>query len=488
MLRACRGAGCDVQTHRRVRRTSCVLACVALVASAHAPADIRSLEDLSIETLRARGYSSRLQIVEPLGPPRDDAKRGQPCGSDAGAHRASLIAEYQSDGSLVYARIDVPASPMPPEGYPVVIFLHGWYSNDDAPDFDFSNCPGTPYADVIDAYAKAGFVVAYPGWRGYGTVQGRPADGIEFLKTWGNASYLSPIFSAVDVLNLLDGMQTLDEVEWKRWRVEPAVRVDLGSIHLAAHSQGGDVALTALAVAGEGSRVRNPIASASIWAGCFASRFRQLETYGPMDSTLQAFFSGDGTWNSTARGANGLVNADFVFGWPPDWIETVDRKSPAWTWQAEHWSLPSVEAALRRKYAEMYETLNRHVADLGDARFDVSRDATGRTVVTHDQRVEQGMARIGGFGYPQYLREPLILHVSDQDYYSIPAWNEDLVRRIEKAGGQGAVFVYPGNTHGLRKSEHQWFSAAGVVPGFDYMLRRDVALFRAKDPRQVVYP
>jgi dienelactone hydrolase len=472
----------------RVRRGLAVLAALPLVLLAFpvcavgagpagsdaqhgAPATIASLGDLSVETLRRRDYGSTLRIVQRLDGPALSKRIA----------RGRYVAEYRSDGLRVFTRIDVPAAPMPPDGYPAVVFMHGWVSNDEAAAFDFATGADSPSARLIDAFVAAGFVVLYPGFRGYGTVDGRAAEGAEFLTTWNNASYLAPIFFAVDALNLLDGLDSLAKVDWREWGQAEAraVRIDPRRIHVGGHSQGGDVALTVLAVAGEGSRLRTAVASGSIWAGCFATRFRQLETYGPMQSTVEAFMSGDGTWNSTATGADGRVNPNFVFGWPPDSIVTVDRNSPEWTWQNDTWSVPTVAEVLRLKYAEMYATLNRHVADLGGVSVRVETAEDGRARAVHDPVVAAAMDRIGGFGYPQYLLEPLALHASDRDFYSPPEWNQDLSRRIDAAGGRSTVHVYPGNTHSLGVSPHAWFSGPGTRAGFEQMLERDIALFRA---------
>jgi dienelactone hydrolase len=458
---------------------------VAAAYSRWAEPRIASLNDLSIDSLRQRRYGSALRVVRQLATTAaEDSPRGD---SPAGAPRRAVIATYDSDGLSVFTRIDVPSTPMPARGFPAVVFLHGWYSNEDAPNFDFAAGPDSQYARVIDAFVAAGFVVFYPGWRGYGTVDGHAAEGGAFLEAWNNASYLMPTFFAIDVLNLLDGLPSVARIDWRDWGFASAraVRLDPASIHLAGHSQGGDVALAVLAVAGEGSRLRTSLASGSIWAGCFAPRFQQVEAYGPMLSTTEAFFSGDGTWTGTARTKDGSVNPNFVFGWPPDWIGTVDPRSPEWTWQAAQWSLPTVADALRRKYAEMYQALNRNVADLGTAGFEVRVDANGKAYVVNDPRVAEAMQRIGGYAYPQYLQEPLALHFSDRDFYSTPAWNEDLNRRVNAAGGHSIAFVYPGNTHGLGKSEHAWFSGPDVQPGFQLMLERDIALFRGRDPVMV---
>ena len=93
----------------------------------------------------------------------------------------SVISQYQSDGLTLFSRIDIPTLPMPSEGYPVVIFVHGWISNSNAPYYNFNYDTTSQYADIIDGLAKKCFIVLTPGLRGHGTVNKRAADGIEYL-------------------------------------------------------------------------------------------------------------------------------------------------------------------------------------------------------------------------------------------------------------------------------------------------------------------
>jgi dienelactone hydrolase len=422
---------------------------------------LTSLDDLSVEALRERRYGSVISPVATLT-------------SETGT---ALVAEYPSDGLRLYTRIDIPDGAAPPAGFPAVIFVHGWYGREKAPAFDFLAGNDSDYAAMIRRYVDAGFVVFSPGLRGHGTVNGRPAEGIEFLDRWDNGSYLGPMWYTIDILNLLDGIESLESADWSGQPLEAPLRIDRGRISITGHSQGGDAVLTALAVSGEGSNVRNPLMAGSILAGCFAPRMQQVEMYGPMADTLEAFMSGDGSWTGHAAGADGTVNPEFVFGFPPDWIETVDPASPDWSWQAEAWSVPTVAESLQRKYDEMYRAVNGGVSDIDDARFELLRNESGRTVAKHDPRVANAMRRIGGFHYESLLGEPLHLHHSDQDYYSVPSWNADLAARVNAAGGKAVDFNYPQNTHSLRASKHDWFSDGEVVAGIEYALDRDLRLF-----------
>ena len=357
-----------------------MLACLAallILAGCGAPPDesridssIASLTELSIDALRTREFGSRLIIEEAI----------------ESVSNTTYMASYVSDGLRIYSRIDLPDIEAPDAGYPVVVFIHGWAGIDAAPDLDFFVGEASNYGQMIATYVDAGFAVFTPGFRGHGTVDGIQADGIEYMRAWDNGSYLSPVFYAIDVLNLVDSLDkfALADLDFN---------LDLDNINLVAHSQGGDVALIALAISGEGSSIRNDITAASIWSGCFPSRFTQLETYYPMQSSSQAFMSGDGTWNGTDTGADGSVNTNFVFGYPPDWIDTPNPGE--WTWQKDSWPLPTVAEALKKKLDEMYSAINAQVADIGDATYLFEPDNTGKSVVTHDPRIAAAMAWVG---------------------------------------------------------------------------------------------
>ena len=419
---------------------------------------LASLAEVSIEALRARTYVSRIQL-------------------ESARHDYSFLASYDSDGNRIYTRIDLPVAPAPTGGYPVLIFVHGWYGREGAPTYDFLYRPDSLSERYISRYLDAGFVVISPALRGHGTVNGIAAEGIEFLDAWDNGSYISPMFYTIDVLNLLEGIMTLEDIDWPAKEQVEKVRVDRSRINIAGYSQGGDVALTALAVSGENSTIINTLAAGSIWSGCFGTRFEQAATYGPMASTLQAFMSGDGSWSGSATGPDGSINPDFIFAYPSDWIGTVDPGSAEWAWQADTWSTPTVAEALQNKFSEMYEAVNRQVGDIHNARFEIVASESGKTTIRHDPRVETGMSGIGAYEFEEYLTEPVHFHHSDQDYYSIPRWNSGLAERINAAGGHGVDFVYPQNNHSLLASNYDWFSKGEVVEGFSYMIDRDIRLF-----------
>jgi len=420
-----------------------------------------SLDALSIETLRQRAYAAEIKV-----------QQSRTFKSATGDHQY-YFGSYLSDGLQVYVRVDVPSTAAPVGGYPAVIFVHGWVGEQAAPAYNFELNEASAGAAIIKAYVEAGFVVLTPGLRGHGTVSGRAADGLEFLRAWDNRSYLSPIFYAVDVLNLVAGLESLERVDWQAWGPEP--RLDRRRINIMGYSQGGDVALTALAVAGENSTLKTSIHAASIWAGCFASRLEQAAVYGPMQDTAMAFTAGDGRWNGSDRADNGKRNMDFVFPYPGDWI--VNPSPADWTWQAKSWQLPTVEASLRKTYSAMYAHFRAGIVDLKDIKYTLRRDKQGFIKILHAPGLVDQLERLGGYHAAQYLSEPINLHHSDRDFYSLPEWNADLAMRVNAVGGRVSDFVYPGTNHRLTVSPQDWFSPAGTVDGLPEMLARDIVLF-----------
>lgn len=262
-------------------------------------------------------------------------------------------------------------------------------SIDAAPHLNFYKSSNSDYRRVIEASVRAGFVVLTPGFRGHGRVHNMPAQGIEFMSVWDNDTYVSPAFYAIDVLNLLEGIDSLEGVTWPRWGVAGGLKLNRHHVNLIGHSQGGDVALIVLAVCGAGSSLKHPATAGSIWSGTFPSRVSQLAVYHPMETTAQAFVAGDGSLNHTAVGADGTENANFVFGYPPDWIGTPEVHQ--WTWQRKVWSNPTVAVALKQKLDEMYAILNEYVADIHGVSYVLSVGADGKVAVTHDPSVGRAL-------------------------------------------------------------------------------------------------
>jgi dienelactone hydrolase len=438
---------------------------------------IDSLGKLSIEALRKRQYQSTMIALKELHNPKTSNDYTQHFFADSTPYYTGILG-YQSDGLSLYSRIDIPSTPVPKNGFPVVVFVHGWVGLAQAKGYNFSYNTESDYAQVIHQLVQAGFVVLTPGLRGHGTVNGIIADGTEYIETWDNGSYTSPLFYSIDVLNLLAGIESINNMSWfSDSTSQPQLAINTNNVNIFGHSQGGDMVLTALAVAGEKSNLKQTLNAGAIWAGCFLPRTAQLSLYGSMGSSTEAFLSGDGTWTASAIGKNGEINHNFLYPYPADWIGTPDNSQDNWTWQKESWSTPTVKNALDNKLQQMYQTFNRHVADIENASYDIEDNEGEGINIVHDSKVLGYLSAMDAFSYPQYITEKLALHHSDRDYYSPSSWNEKLSQQINQNGGSVVDYEYIGNTHSMKVSPHTWFSPEGTVSGFNQMMQRNITLF-----------
>jgi dipeptidyl aminopeptidase/acylaminoacyl peptidase len=162
-----------------------------------------ALNPLTIAAMRDRAYpaSTLTQL-------RSDG--------DQGGYVNTMVS-FVSDGLTEDALMSTPDRARPAAGWPVIVICHGYidprtYRTDDA-----------SYAQFIAAFARAGYLVLKPDYRGHGQSQGVPEGG-----------YLSPVYT-YDVLNLVSTL-----------RADP--RVDPSRIGLYGHSLGGYEALRAMVV------------------------------------------------------------------------------------------------------------------------------------------------------------------------------------------------------------------------------------------------
>ena len=176
------------------------------------------LHPLSIETLRTRTYpGSDFVIEETLAP---------------GVNYNRYVVSYQSDGLKINAMLTVPQGEKPAEGFPVVIFNHGYI----APDLYRTT---ERYVAYVDAFARNGYIVVKSDYRGHGSSEGRAES------AYGNPGYV------IDVLNALASAQRYPEA-------------NPDQIAMWGHSMGGYITLRAM--------VANPdIKAGVIWAGVVAS-------------------------------------------------------------------------------------------------------------------------------------------------------------------------------------------------------------------------
>ena len=199
----------------------------AVTPSAVAAAQ-ETLPPLAIDAMRQRDYpGSDLVIERTLSP---------------GSNYQQYVASYQSEGLKIFALLTVPKGAKPASGWPVIIFNHGYI-------------PPTVYRTTeryiayVDAFARNGYIVFKPDYRGFGSSQGTPV-----------SAYYSPD-DTIDVLNAVTTMQRYASADPNR-------------IGMWGHSMGGNITLRALVI--------DPrIKVAVIWAGVTATYTDMLYNWHP---------------------------------------------------------------------------------------------------------------------------------------------------------------------------------------------------------------
>jgi dipeptidyl aminopeptidase/acylaminoacyl peptidase len=170
---------------------------------------------LSIAAMRARTYPGSPLVIE-------QTLATQP-------NYSQYIASYQSDGLKIYGLLTVPKGTPPTGGWPAIIFNHGYI-----PPTIYKTTER--YVAYVDAFARNGYVVFKPDYRGNGNSQGQP-----------EGAYYSPAY-ATDSLNALASVQQYPGVNPQK-------------IGMWGHSMGGNVTLRSLVVR------PNDIKVAVIWGG-----------------------------------------------------------------------------------------------------------------------------------------------------------------------------------------------------------------------------
>src|SRR3989304_4540026 len=142
------------------------------------------------------------------------------------------IASYRSDGLKIYAFLTIPQEDPPPSGWPVIVFNHGYIPPEDYQTQE-------RYGAYVDVFARNGYVVFKPDYRGHGNSDGNP-----------EGAYFSDAYT-VDVLNAVSGVKKLKDVDANR-------------IGMWGHSMGGSITLRSMVVSKD-------IKAGVIWAGVVGS-------------------------------------------------------------------------------------------------------------------------------------------------------------------------------------------------------------------------
>jgi dipeptidyl aminopeptidase/acylaminoacyl peptidase len=178
----------------------------------------QSLNPLAIEAMRARSYpGSAITIEQDLS---------------LGSNYKQYITSYISDGLKIYALLTVPAGEKPIGGWPVIVFNHGYI-----PPTLYQTT--VRYEAYVAGFAKSGYIVFKPDYRGNGNSQGQP-----------EGAYYSPAY-AIDDLNAIASIRQYKDVNPDK-------------IGVWGHSMGGNITLRNLVISKD-------IKVAVIWGGVVGS-------------------------------------------------------------------------------------------------------------------------------------------------------------------------------------------------------------------------
>jgi dienelactone hydrolase len=202
---------------------------------------------LAIEYLRQQTYpGSEITIEETLEP---------------GANYDRYLASYLSEGFRIYALLTVPQGQMPEDGWPVILFNHGYI-----PPEQYRTTER--YVAYVDAFARNGYIVLRPDYRGHGQSEG---DAV--------SNYASPAYTR-DVLNAVASIQRFPDANPDK-------------IGMWGHSMGGGITLRVMVTTSD-------VKAGVIWAGTVASYEalfeRRWDGGGGGDSPLPAIDPDSGRW------------------------------------------------------------------------------------------------------------------------------------------------------------------------------------------------
>ncbi|HOU16060.1 MAG TPA: alpha/beta fold hydrolase [Anaerolineae bacterium] len=148
-----------------------------------------------------------------------------------GVNYDRYVVSYLSEGLKIYALLTIPRGEKPATGWPIIVFNHGYI-----PPAQYRTTER--YVAYVDGFARNGYIVIRPDYRGHGDSEGEPAN-----------AYDTPAYT-IDVLNAMASAKRLPEADPDR-------------VGMWGHSMGGTIALRAMVVSDD-------IKAGVIWAGVVA--------------------------------------------------------------------------------------------------------------------------------------------------------------------------------------------------------------------------
>lgn len=178
----------------------------------------KNQSSLTISSLRNNSYpGSDIEIHETLVP---------------GSGYNRYITSYKSEGLKIYALLTIPKGERPHTGWPVIIFNHGYI-----PPTQYKTTER--YVAYVDGFARNGYIVFRPDYRGHGNSEGEAVGG------YGSNAY------TIDVLNAVSSIKKYSDTDSNR-------------IGMWGHSMGGHITMRTMVASKD-------IKAGVIWAGVVGS-------------------------------------------------------------------------------------------------------------------------------------------------------------------------------------------------------------------------
>lgn len=159
---------------------------------------------------------------------------------ERGSNYNQFIASYKSEGLKIFGLLTIPNTQKPSSGFPVIIFNHGYI-----PPEEYKTTER--YKAYVDVFARNGYIVFKPDFRGHGNSEGQPT-----------GAYYSSGYT-IDVLNAVSSLKKFKDADPER-------------IGMWGHSMGGNITLRSIVISDD-------IKVAVIWAGVVGSYQDLLERW-----------------------------------------------------------------------------------------------------------------------------------------------------------------------------------------------------------------
>ena len=194
------------------------------------------LNPLSIEELKKENYPGSNFVIEQTLEPGSNYNR--------------YIASYKSEDLKIYGLLTIPNAQKPQGGWPAIVFNHGYI-----PPSEYKTTER--YVAYLDGFARQGYVVFKPDYRGHGESEGSATG------AYGSNSYTIDVLNAVSSVKRLKVNSQLALSVAEGSEVEESI-VNSQKIGMWGHSLGGFITLRSMVVSKD-------IKAGVIWAGVVAS-------------------------------------------------------------------------------------------------------------------------------------------------------------------------------------------------------------------------